>query len=97
MIKYSFFVKVRKMNTQFIKLRDILFTDWDPIMVNNNMKLKDEYESYVYKILAFDKNKRTKEEIFNFLKKIEDYDIGVGTSDEVKLLVSEKIMKIIFS
>ena len=84
------------MNTKFIELRDILFNYWDPIMINYNIKLKDEYDSYVYKILKIDKNKMTKENIFNLLKEFEDYDIGLSTNDEVKLLVSEKIIEIMF-
>ena len=66
-------------------IRQILFHEWDPIGVNDNQNLSDEYDSYiapVYKILA---GSRSEEALIDYLFKTEHETIGCGCKDREML------------
>ena len=59
-------------------IRQVLFRDWDPIGVNDNPKLADEYDNYVgpvYRILA---GSRSEDDLIGFLYRTEHDKIGMG-------------------
>ena len=59
-------------------IRQILFRDWDPIGVNHNPKLADEYDGYigpVYRILT---GSRAEDDLLGFLYRTEHDQIGTG-------------------
>ena len=63
----------------------VLFKDWDPIGVNTNSNLSDEYNSYiapVYRILV---GNRSEEALIDYLFKTEHETIGCGSKDREML------------
>jgi len=59
-------------------IRKVLFRDWDPIGVNDNPKLADEYDSYlapVYRILT---GSRSEDDLIGLLYRTEHDQIGTG-------------------
>ena len=66
-------------------IRQVLFRDWDPIGVNDNPKLGDEYDAYVapvYRILVWS---RSEEELIAFLQKTEHDQIGLKSAPAEQL------------
>jgi hypothetical protein len=58
-------------------IRQALFRDWDPIGVNDNPNLQDEYDSYiapVYRILSCS---RSEQELVDFLFRTEGESVGL--------------------
>jgi hypothetical protein len=58
-------------------IRQVLFRDWDPIGVNGNTNLQDEYDAYiapVYRILV---GSRSEQELVEFLYRTERDAIGL--------------------
>ncbi len=48
-------------------IRQILFQDWDPININENSNLSDEYDRYIAPIYRILVGNRSEEEIMNLL------------------------------
>jgi hypothetical protein len=71
----------------------VLFEDWDPIGVNNNPNLSDEYDSYiapVYKILS---GSRSEDELIDYLFKTTNETIGLDCKDREMLRpVAQKLL-----
>src|SRR6266849_10748931 len=66
-------------------IRQVLFRDWDPIGVNDNPKLADEYDSYlapVYRILT---GSRSEDDLIGFLYRTEHDQIGTGCESPEQL------------
>ncbi|MFR9166167.1 MAG: hypothetical protein ACLVKO_08140 [Dysgonomonas sp.] len=64
-------------------IRYILFYKWDPIGVNNNKKLENEYDDYIGKIITILINENTIDNVAQYLYQIEQNEIGV-TGDYYK-------------
>ncbi|UOO80759.1 hypothetical protein LVJ83_07110 [Uruburuella testudinis] len=73
------------------EINSILFNHWDPIMINENPQLKDEYLTYAKKILTLLHANASEEEIFQLLTEIEENDLGLETDKNIKKSVSNKI------
>lgn len=66
-------------------IRQVLFRDWDPIEVNTNPELADEYDSYlapVYRILT---GSRSEDDLMELLYRIEHDQIGTGCESPEQL------------
>ena len=66
-------------------IQKILFQDWDPIGVNSNLNLQDEYDGYiapVYRILI---GSRSEEDLIEFLCRTERETIGTGCESREQL------------
>ena len=66
-------------------IRLVLFRDWDPIGVNTNPKLNDEYDAYiapVYRILI---GSRSEEALITLLQKTECDQIGLKSASAEQL------------
>jgi len=62
------------------QVRQVLFTDWDPLGVGGSPNLSDEYDTYLSKVLkAIDAGDA--ERLVDTLVGIED-DLGVGPVDD---------------
>lgn len=80
----------------FHDIRNILINDWDPIMIGDNKKLSDEYDSYAYEIqnllLSYDIDK---EKLYQLLLYHEENTIGMSISNESRMLVVEKLLSLV--
>lgn len=66
-------------------IRQILFREWDPIGVNENEKLADEYDAYiapVYRILV---TSHSEQELIDFLYQTERDTIGMPSVSRARL------------
>ena len=52
-------------------IRHVLFENWDPIGVNENPKLSDEYDSYVAPIYRLLTGSRSEDELVAYLRTLE--------------------------
>ncbi len=60
-------------------IRQVLFGEWDPIGVNDNPKLADEYDSYIAPIYQILTGSRSEAELVAFLERTERQTIGVSS------------------
>ena len=77
------------------RIRQVLFRDWDPIGVNANVNLQDEYDAYiapVYRILA---GSRSEQELVDCLFKLEGESIGVQCNSPERLRrIARKLLEL---
>ncbi len=66
-------------------IRQILFLDWDPIGVNNNAKLADEYDSYIAPVYRILSGSRSEDELIELLFRTEHDQIGTGCESPEQL------------
>lgn len=59
------------------EVKKILLHYWDPININTNPNLQDEYDNYINIIIDSLKKEKTVQEIASLLHKIEQEDIGI--------------------
>lgn len=83
---------MKKDSLLYKMIDDILWTDWDPIGVND-IAPRDEYRSYVPEILSLVKSGAVKEEIANRLYKLEKDNMGMFGSREHCITVANKIIE----
>jgi hypothetical protein len=62
-------------------IRKILFEDWDPIGVNTNQNLRDEYDSYIAPVYRLLSNGASAAEIGDYLLKLE-HDLGMPATSK---------------
>jgi hypothetical protein len=69
-------------------IRAVLFEDWDPIGVNENQNLRDEYDSYIAPVYRLLSEGASAEEITDYLFKLE-HDLGMPakSKDHLPLIV----------
>ena len=76
---------------QYKKIDDILWTDWDPIGVND-IAPRDEYQSYVPEIFGLLKSNANRNEIAKILYKLETENMGMESKIENCLTIADKIL-----
>jgi len=59
-------------------VKNILLKEWDPIVINSNPNLHDEYDNYVMPVINNLIIGITIKELADFLYKIEEEDIGMS-------------------
>lgn len=73
----------------------ILWNDWDPIGVNDNEEIRDEYQGYVSSILHLVTQGADKIKLSKHLYQIETVSIGVSGNMERCERVAEKIVALV--
>ena len=59
-------------------IRQVLFRDWDPIGVNDNPQLVDEYDSYIAPVYRILSGSRSEDDLIECLYRTEHDQIGTG-------------------
>ena len=75
------------------KINDILWLDWDPIGVND-LAPRDEYQRYVPEIFTLVRAKADRLEIAKRLHKLQNELMGISTTIDNSLIISDKILNI---
>lgn len=75
------------------KINDILWFDWDPISVND-LAPSDEYQRYVPEIFTLVRTKADRLEIAKRLHKLQNELMGISTTIDNSLIISDKILNI---
>jgi hypothetical protein len=72
------------------QIREILFRDWDPVPVNYNASLRDEYDSYITPIYRELVGARSSESLLAFLTNVES-DLGctIHKPEELRAVVTK--------
>lgn len=67
-------------------IRRVLFRDWDPIGVNSNPNLKDEYDAYIAPIYRILVGNRSEDDLIGCLQEMERDRFGLepGTSEQLR-------------
>jgi hypothetical protein len=74
-------------------IRKILFSDWDPLNVNDNPLLQDEYDCYIVAIHRIVVGSRSEDEIVEFLFRTETEAMGGDyVSPEQRRSVARKLL-----
>ncbi len=66
-------------------IRQVLFRDWDPIGVNDNPKLADEYDSYIAPVYRILSGSRSEDDLIECLYRAEHDQIGTGCESPEQL------------
>jgi hypothetical protein len=79
-----------------VEINNILWNDWDPIELNFNQHLSDEYNMYAQKIYQLNNSSKLSElEIYNLLLDYETSSIGIQIEDTKRYKVANKIFLIL--
>jgi len=66
-------------------IRQVFFRDWDPIGVNDNPKLSDEYDSYIAPVYRILTGSRSEDDLIECLYRTENDQIGTGCESPEQL------------
>ena len=75
------------------KIRFILVNYWDPININTNSNLYDEYDSYIGSLKKMIFNNDSLKDFYLFLKNIEIDELGYEIIDETNLINASMKLK----
>jgi len=75
-------------------VRNILFSEWDPVGVNDNPNLQDEYDRYIGRIIQMLSEDSSIHDLVKLLKDIEVNEIGCSTSDAIVFNTAKKLLKL---
>jgi hypothetical protein len=75
-------------------LDEILWTEWDPIGVNEIEEARDEYYDYLPEIFKLKLNNADRETIAEYLFKVETEHMGLFASIENCRKVADKIISV---
>lgn len=64
------------------RISTILLKEWDPIGVKDSPKAFDEYDSYVMPLYKMLIDKKTHQDIFEYLVWVESEQMGLSTVDQ---------------
>jgi hypothetical protein len=70
----------------------ILWLFWDPIGLNDNQNLKDEYESFEARVVAMVRSTKTVDQIDDFLKSLEVEILGKEAHPDQRRIVATKLV-----
>ena len=77
----------------FLEVQDILFNTWDPIGVNENQNLRDEYDRYVPRVVRLLRMDASIQEIVYELLQIEEA-LSCKTSMDIRLNVARALFEL---
>ncbi len=66
-------------------IRQVLFRDWDPIGINENPNLQDEYDAYITPVYRILSGSRSEQELVDFLFRTEGGSIGLQCDSPERL------------
>lgn len=75
-------------------VKGILLREWDPIGIGEEDTAKDEYDSYVTKIFALIAQRRSVEEVINFLLRAETEQMGLQADVERARRVAGRLIQL---
>jgi hypothetical protein len=75
------------------RIDEILWNDWDPIGVNDNENVRDEYQSYTPHVFSLTIQGADKTKIAEHLYKIETIDMGVSGNMQHCEKIAQKILE----
>jgi hypothetical protein len=75
-------------------VRGILFSEWDPIGINDNPKLINEYDKYVVRVASIARGKSVSE-VVDYLGKVEVEELGLEINRDRNERVAKKILAVI--
>ena len=84
----------REYKSLISEIDTVLFKKWDPIGVNHNPKLSNEYKEYTYRIIKILLKNHSAQDIVNLLRKIEIEEIGCITDDSIRYRVATKLQSL---
>lgn len=75
------------------EVREILLSEWDPILIGDNPNLFDEYDFYAHEIVSYLKSGNASADgIYHLLERAEEEKIGMSVDNEIRSTVAEKIV-----
>ena len=83
---------IRK-NKFYSSIDKIVWEKWDPIGINNNLNIRNEYYGYIPIIFEKALNSNDEKELANVLFSIETDRIGLDGNYEKCLMISKEILK----
>jgi hypothetical protein len=77
-------------------IRQVLFRDWDPLDVNSNPNLQDEYDSFIAPIYRILTESRSEEELMECLSRAGDSLFGQPSNKSSEPLrpIAQKLLKL---
>lgn len=73
-------------------IRKVLIDDWDPIGVRGVAGVVDEYDSYIGQVYQILRGSRSADDLVDCLGRIEQEEIGVGTTERSRRDVALKLL-----
>ena len=73
---------------------DILWFDWDPIGVNDNEEIRDEYQGYTPQIFKLKKDGADVNKITKHIYQLEIVSMGMTGNKERCKIIAEKIINL---
>jgi len=72
-------------------IRQVLFRDWDPIGVNENENLRDEYDGYIARVYRVLVGSRSDNDLVQLLCRMELNEAGVASRspEDLRLIAKE--------
>ena len=74
-------------------IRQVLFRDWDPIGVNSNPNLVDEYDSYAPQIVSMVESGCSSDALVAHLEHLSVHTIGVGSNVRASMKFAAEIIR----
>ena len=78
----------------YYKIDEILWSDWDPVGINDIESIRDEYRSYVPHLVKLKEENADLIKIASHLYRVETVDIGVCGSIERCKEIAQKIINL---
>lgn len=66
-------------------IREVLFRDWDPIGLNGNDNLRDEYDGYIARVYRVLVGSRSEDDLVQLLYRIKLDEVGVASRSPEEL------------
>ncbi|WPB56295.1 hypothetical protein [Xylophilus sp. GOD-11R] len=83
---------MKKSQSLFYKIKDILFQDWDPIGINRTEGAENEYDGYIPNLSAILCKENASLELVQYLRWIEEERMGLEFNEPAALEIVQKIL-----
>jgi hypothetical protein len=90
-MKNQFLNRAQRMHAE---IRKALLEEWDPIGVKDIPEAKNEYDGYVPKIYKMLIQRKTTEEIFDYLWWVENEYMGLTGNRQATMAFAERLMSL---
>jgi len=77
------------------EIRDVLLTVWDPIRVKDEPRAQDEYDGYVGRVFSLLTQKKSDDELADFLIWVEEDQMGLGPATRESELPTVRALRAI--
>ena len=76
------------------QIDEILWHDWDPIGINDEENVRDEYDGYIPQVFSLKIQGADKNKIADYLYEMETINMGINGNKQNCELVAEKIINL---